>query len=90
MPLATAVAQAQRILIAVLRGQRSYTKEELIDIFDKVFVLLFGALESIRKLSYERKVQVWAMGTNSNAPKRFKRISRQALLTMIAYLCYRY
>ena len=75
MPLATAVAQAQRILIAV-RGRRSYSKEELIDIFDKGFMLLFGALESVRQVSYERKVQKWAMSASSDAPKRYKRMSR--------------
>ena len=75
MPLATAVAQAQRMLIAA-RGRRSYSKEELVDIFDKGFVLLFGALESVRQVSYEQKVRKWAMGTNANPPKRFKRLSR--------------
>ena len=75
MPLATAVAQAQRMLIAA-RGRRSYSKEELVDIFDKGFVLLFGALESVRQASYEQKVQKWAMGATVNPPKRFKRMSR--------------
>ena len=79
MPLATAVAQAQRILIAV-RGRRSYSKEELIDIFDKGFMLLFGALESVLQVSYERKVQKWAMSANSNPPKRYKRMPRYTLL----------
>lgn len=75
MPLATAVAQAQRMLIAA-RGRRSYSKEELVDIFDKGYVLLFGALESVRQVSYELKVQKWAMSANSKPPKRYKRMSR--------------
>jgi len=74
-PLASAVACAQRMLIAA-RGRRSYSKEELVDIFDKGFVLMFGALETIRQVSYERKVQKWAMSSNSTAPKRFKRMNR--------------
>lgn len=88
MPLATAVAQAQRILIAA-RGRRSYSKEELVDIFDKGYILLFGSLECVRQYSYEQKVQQWAMGSNANPPKRFKRLSRCALLTMITHLLHR-
>ena len=74
-PLATAVAQAQRILIAV-RGRRSYCKEELVDIFDKGYVLFFGSLEAVRKKMYEHKVQEWAMGVKNDPPKRFKRMKR--------------
>ena len=88
MPLATAVAQAQLILIAA-RGRRSYSKTELINIFDKGYIMLFGSLESVRQFNYERKVQQWAMGSNPNPPKRFKRKSRQVLLTMITHLLHR-
>ena len=75
-PLATAIGQAQLILIGA-RGRRSYSKEELVDIFDKGFVLLFGALESVRKVSYELKVYRWAtVSTNSIPLKRYNRMSR--------------
>ena len=75
MPLATAVAQAQLMLIAA-RGRRSYSKQELVQIFDKGYVLMFGSLESVCQVSYELKLQKWAMGTNNNPPKRFKPMSR--------------
>ena len=75
MPLATAVAQAQLILIAA-RGRRSYSKTELINIFDKGFILLFGSLESVRRVTYERQVEKWSQSTTARPPKRFKRMSR--------------
>jgi len=76
MPLATAVAQAQLMLIAT-RGRRSYSKQELVEIFDKGFVLMFGALESVRQASYEHKVRKWGMSASAvNPPKRFKPTSR--------------
>ena len=74
-PLATAVAQAQRVLMAV-RGRRSYLKNELVDIFDKGFMLLFGALESVRRVTYERQVIKWSQSTTAKPPKRYKRMSR--------------
>ena len=74
-PLATAVAQAQRVLLAV-RGRRSYLKNELVDIFDKGFMLLFGALESVRRVTYERQVIKWSQSTTAKPPKRYKRMSR--------------
>ena len=75
VPLATAVAHAQLMLIAT-RGRRSYSVQELTDIFDKGFVLMFGALETVRHVIYEQKVAKWAMSSNGNPPKRFKRMSR--------------
>ena len=75
MPLATAVAQAQLILIAA-RGRRSYSKEEIQQIFGRGYVLLFGSLESVRQVSYELRLQKWAMGNTAKPPKRFKPMSR--------------
>ena len=53
MPLATAIATAQLIVIAA-RGRRSYSLPELTEIFDKGYVLLFGSLESVREELYKK------------------------------------
>ena len=87
-PLATAVAQAQLMLIAV-RGRRSYSKEELDTIFNKGFLLLFGALESVREIIYVRHLRTWAQSSNGHPPKRFKRVDRYLnplLLTILKFL----
>jgi len=46
VPLASAVAHAQLMLLAV-RGKRSYTKTELEQIFDRGFISFFGAMETV-------------------------------------------
>ncbi len=74
-PLASAIAQAQLILIAVT-GRRSYLKHELEEIFDKGFIKLFGALEFVRESIYMRHLQKWARSSVGNPPKRFKTMSR--------------
>ena len=51
LPLLTAVARAQLIIIAV-RGLRCYTEPELRDIFDRGYITFFGALQSVRNISY--------------------------------------
>ena len=78
MPLATAVATAQLILIAG-RGRRSYTEDEFEHIFDKGYVLLFGALESVRQEMYHNDLKKWAESVSAPPPKRFKRASRLTL-----------
>ena len=74
-PLVTALATAQLILIAV-SGRRSYTKDELEHIFDRGYVLLFGALESIREQMYHTALETWSTSDNGPPPKRFKPMSR--------------
>ena len=74
MPLRTAVAHAQLMLIAC-RGQRMYTEPELRVIFDRGFVQLFGALESVKLWEYNSRVQE-ALNDDAPPPKRFKRQTR--------------
>ena len=81
-PLASAIAQAQLILIAV-RGRRSYLKHELEEIFDKGFLKLFGALESIRETIYVKHLQRWTQSSVGNPPKRFKPMSRYIKFDLI-------
>ena len=74
MPLRTAVANAQLMLIAC-RGQRMYTEPELRVIFDRGFVQLFGALESVKLWEYNSRVQE-AVNAEEPPPKRFKKQTR--------------
>ena len=74
-PLATAISQAQLMLI-VVSGRRSYTKAELDRVFNHGFVLFFGALESVRHRHYRRRLRAWSTSTSGPAPKRFKRETR--------------
>ena len=46
MPMLTALAYAQLVIIAV-KGRRSYNVNELKTIFDDGYIMLFGALESL-------------------------------------------
>ena len=53
--LITAFAHAQLILIAV-SGRRLYTKPELQTIFDRGYLMIFGALESIRARDFHARL----------------------------------
>ena len=75
-PLLTAIGHAQLMLIAV-RGQCSYTKPELETIFDRGYLVVFGALERMRARDFSKRMQ----GHRENPdkcppPKRFKRQTR--------------
>ena len=73
MPLLTAIAHAQ-VMVVAARGLRSYTEPELKNIFDRGFVLLFGALEFIREITFnERLVAHENNPSKGPPPKRFKR-----------------
>ena len=74
LPLQTAITHAQLILLA-LRGKRSYTKTELQIIFDRGYVNIFGAMETIRLIHYQNEVQK-ARDTDAPEPKRFRREPR--------------
>ena len=73
-PLRTAVAHTQLILIAC-RGQRMYTEQELRLIFDRGFLTIFAALESVKQWEYNCRVQE-ALHDEAPPPKRFKKQSR--------------
>ena len=75
-----AISIAQRMIIAV-RGNRSYTEQELRLIFDEGFVALFRRLESINAMSSEtifnkRMTKYRRNPARHKAPKRFKRRKR--------------
>ena len=55
LPLMTAVARAQLIIIAS-RGLRCYTQSELRNIFDCGYLELFGCLQRLRNISYELRL----------------------------------
>ena len=79
-PLATAIAHAQLMVLAV-RGKRSYTKTELEQIFDRGFIVFFGALETVNVEVYEAAVREYnrkvAQGKKPDKkPKRFKKMTR--------------
>jgi len=74
MPLLTAVAHAQLILIAV-HGRRMYSEEELRIIMDRGFRMIFGCLESLRQWEYNKSVEE-AQNDSAPPPKRFKREDR--------------
>ena len=74
LPLTTAVAHAQLVLLA-LRGRRSYTKRELQVIFDRGYVMMFGALETVRQIHHDICMRE-AIAKSEPAPKRFKRETR--------------
>ena len=75
-PVLTMVANAQLMIIAV-SGHRSYTVPELEAIFDQGYILIFGALESIRQMLYEEKMRRHQMDPDDcPPPKKFKRQTR--------------
>ena len=85
-PLRTAVAHAQLILIAV-SGGRMYTKEELHVIFDRAFLTIFAALETIWEWEYNVRVQQ-SIDDSVPPPKRFKRDERLHVINAnIVFIC---
>ena len=77
-PFLTALAHAQVIIVAA-RGLRTYTVPELQNIFDRGFVSIFGALESIREITFKtRTVYHQQEKSDKPPPKRFKRQTRFA------------
>ena len=75
MPLATAVAHAQLMIIAA-RGQRCYSKVELDVVFNQGYLMFFGSLDSARLMLYRRRLREWMALSHGNPPKRFRRQSR--------------
>ena len=103
VPLATAVARAQLMVLAV-RGRRSYTKTELELIFDDGFVVLFGALETLNVERFNVAVRTYnkklrAGKKTGKKPTPFKKQSRysgstisragdQSVVSKIKYIVY--
>ena len=56
MPLMTAIARAQLIIIAS-RGLRVYKQSELRDIFDQGYLVVFGCLQRVHQISYRLRVE---------------------------------
>ena len=72
IPLMTAIAHTQLIFIAV-SGRRAYSKIELETIFDRGYLMIFGALEQIRAKQYHVKYQKHLSDPDScPLPKRIK------------------
>ena len=67
LPLMTAIARAQLIVI-VVRGLRSYTQPELRDIFDLGYLHIFGSLQRVRQISYELRLR-----RHEQQPRKFKK-----------------
>lgn len=81
--LLTALAHAQLILIAV-SGRRLYTKPELQTIFDRGYLMIFGALESIRARDFNaRQSKHQADPDTHPAPKRIRLQDRLTLHTIL-------
>ena len=55
-PLMTAISRAQLMLIAS-RGLRIYTQSELRDIYDRGYVEMFAALEAVRRISHQLRIE---------------------------------
>ena len=55
-PLMEAISRAQLMLIAS-RGLRLYTQSELRDIFDRGYVEMFSALETVRRMSHQIRTE---------------------------------
>ena len=77
-PMLTAIAHAQLLIIAS-SGNRSYNRNELTTIFDKSWVLLFGALEKVHSECYSMRVQQ-ARLANKEPPAPVERTSRSVCL----------
>ena len=75
-PMASAIAQAQLMILAV-KGRRSYNKQELQLIFDRGYLAFFSAIERVRELHYNTLVRE-ANDASEPEPKRFKRRQRRA------------
>ena len=74
-PFLTALAYAQLMIIAT-SGHRSYTKNEFQTIFDRGYVLLFGALQRIHHLDFNGRVRLHRENPGSQPPKPFQRRNR--------------
>ena len=75
-PLLSAIANAQLLLIAS-RGNRSYTKAELQQIFDRGYLDLFSNLEFLRSASFAIKQDMHQQRpTQYKQPKPFERVQR--------------
>ena len=70
-PLMTVIAHTQLIFIAV-SGRRSYNLIELETIFDRGYVMIFGALEQIRAYRWQVKYQKHLDDPACPPPKRIK------------------
>ena len=74
IPFATAVTHTQLVLVA-LHGRRSYNVAELKIIFDRGYLMIFGSLETVRLLHFQRCTRT-ALQFDKPPPKRFKRETR--------------
>ena len=75
-PLLTAISYSQLILIAV-RGCRGYTRSELERIFDQGYIILFGALQSLLHIDYNKRSELHAAHpAKFKAPAVTRRIDR--------------
>lgn len=81
VPLASAVARAQIMVIAV-RGKRSYTKSELELIFDDGYIAFFGALETLNVEAYDVAMRKWSkkIRRGKKAGKKPKQHKKQTRL----------
>ena len=66
-PLMTAICRAQLIVIAA-RGLRCYTQAEYRDIFDQGYLMIFGCLQQVRRLSYDGRLQ-----RHQEQPRKYKK-----------------
>ena len=87
-PLLTAVAWAQLLNIAV-RGLRSYNEMELRTIFDTGYINLFGALEFIRQVNYEKRCELHAAKVLRESVQRAEEAkrSKEAVLFVKCITC---
>ena len=75
-PMLQALAYAQLLIIAV-KGRRSYDVNELDIIFNRGYLMLFGALEALRQMADDiRSREHEDNPDGAPAPKRFKRQRR--------------
>ena len=75
-PLLSAIANAQLLLITS-RDNRSYTKAELQQIFDRGYLDLFSNLEFLRSASFAIKQDMHQQRpTQYKQPKPFERVQR--------------
>ena len=76
-PVLAAIAHAQLIIIAV-SGRRQYTKIELEAIFNRGYLIIFGALERIRTHDYNHRCLTYYNDpANCPRPKRTKLQTRE-------------
>ena len=80
VPLLTAISLAQVFVIAT-RGARSYNEREWREIFDRGWIVFFGALSRLHQISFQhsyskRLAKHRRNPTKYAAPKEFKKTSR--------------